>query len=232
MDKVVISLGGSIIVPDDGDADFIRRLASLLKEMSERRRLCVVCGGGRIARYYISTGRSLGFTREELDNLGVAVTRLNATVLLLALGEAAVPAIPRSEEEAAQLLESSNIVVMGGTNPGHTTDAVAARVAELSKAVRLVNATSVGAAYSADPKKHPDAVRYSTMTLRQLRDLVNKGEHEAGPSDVFDRIGAEIAMRAGTPVLIVHGRDLDELRKAIEGAEIRGTVARPEQGHR
>jgi uridylate kinase len=226
MDKVVISLGGSVLIPDEGDAHYIGKLAWLLAEMSKEYQICVVCGGGRVARYYISTGRELGFTKEELDNLGIAVTRLNATMLLLALGDEVVPAMPRSEEEAARLMEDGGIIVMGGTTPGHTTDAVAARVAELAKAKRIVNATSVDAAYSADPKKFPDAERYVSLTLKQLHDLMNKGVHEAGPSNVFDRLGAEIAMRAGIPIYIINGRDLGEMENAIKGKDIRGTVAK------
>ena len=226
MDKVVISLGGSVLVPDEGDAHYLRKLAWLLTEMSKEHQICVVCGGGRIARYYISTGRELEFTKEELDNLGIAVTRLNATMLLLALGDEVVPAIPRGEEEAARLIEDGGMIVMGGTTPGHTTDAVAARVAELVKAKRIVNATSVDAAYSADPKKFPDAERYASMTLRQLCDLVNKGVHEAGPSNVFDRLGAEIAMRAGIPIYIVNGRNLEEMENAIRGKDVKGTIVK------
>jgi len=224
MDRVVISLGGSVIVPDEGDAAFLMRLASLLERLSNEYRICIVCGGGRVARYYISTGRELGMTKEELDNLGIAVTRLNATLLLLALGEKAIPAIPRTEEEAARMMEQGGIVIMGGTSPGHTTDAVAALVAEKAKAVRIVNATSVDAAYSADPRRFTDATRYSNLTFRKLRDLVDKGTHEAGPSDIFDRLGAEIAMRASIPVYIIHGRDLEEIENAVRGATVKGTV--------
>jgi len=226
MDKIVISLGGSVLVPDEGDAKYLRKLAWLLIEMSKEFQICIVCGGGRIARYYISTGRELDFRKEELDNLGIAVTRLNATMLLLALGDDAMPAMPRSEEEAARLIEDGGIIVMGGTTTGHTTDAVAARVAELIKAKRIVNATSVDAAYSADPKEFPDARRYASMTLKQLYDLVDKGVHEAGPSTVFDRLGAEIALRAGIPIYIINGRDLDEMENAIIGKDIKGTIVK------
>jgi uridylate kinase len=226
MDKIVISLGGSVLVPDEGDARYLSKLAWLLTEMSKEYQICVVCGGGRIARYYISTGRELDFTEDELDNLGIVVTRLNATMLLLALGDEVFPAMPRSEEEAARLIEDGGMIVMGGTTPSHTTDAVAARVAELVKAKRIVNATSVDAAYSADPKRFADAERYANMTPRQLHDLVNKGVHEAGPSDVFDRLGAEIAMRAGIPIYIVNGRDLEEMENAIKGKVVKGTVVK------
>lgn len=65
------------------------------------------------------------------------------------------------------------------------------------------------------------------MTLKQLFNLVNKGVHEAGPSNVFDRLGAEIAMKAGIPIYIVNGRDLEEIENAIKGRNVKGTVAEP-----
>jgi uridylate kinase len=86
-----------------------------------------------------------------------------------------------------------------------------------------VNATSVDAAYTADPKKFKEARRLHRISFKELYDLVNKGEHGAGPSDVFDRLGADIAMKHRIPIYIVNGRNLEELRKAILGLEVEGT---------
>jgi len=55
MDKVVISLGGSVLIPDD-DVRFLKEIASLLSRLSEEYELIAVCGGGRISRYYIRGG--------------------------------------------------------------------------------------------------------------------------------------------------------------------------------
>jgi len=224
MDCVVVSLGGSILVPGDRDVEHFTALASLMRSLAQDFHLVLVCGGGKVARYYISVGRELGAPRERLDEMGIEATRLNARLLQVALGHEASPALPRTVEEAVKEGRKGRILVMGGTSPGHTTDAVAAMVALRLGAARIVNATSVDAAYSTDPKKHSDAVRYSTLTHRQLYELVDKGTHSAGPSDVFDRAGAEVAMRANIPIYIVNGRNLEELRAAIKGEKIMGTV--------
>src|SRR6266540_3941961 len=86
MEKVVVSLGGSVLVPGDDDARHLRTLAALLRDVSIRVRVFVVTGGGRIARYYIETGRALGIGERTLDEFGIAVTRLNARLLAAALG--------------------------------------------------------------------------------------------------------------------------------------------------
>lgn len=224
MDCVVVSLGGSILIPGERDSEHISALAALMRSLAHEYRLVLVCGGGKVARYYISTGKELGASHEQLDELGIEVTRLNARLLRLSLGRDAFDSLPRTVEEATKEIDKGRILVMGGTNPGHTTDAVAAMVAEKVGAVRIVNATSVDAAYSADPRRYKDAVRYESLTHQQLYDLVNKGLHSAGPSDVFDRKGAEVAMRANIPIYIVDGRNLEELRSAVRGEKVMGTV--------
>src|SRR5256885_11790705 len=85
MEKVVVSLGGSVLVPGDDDARYLRSLAGLLRDVSMRVKLFVVTGGGRIARYYIETGRSLGIGERNLDQFGIAGTRLHARLPSAAL---------------------------------------------------------------------------------------------------------------------------------------------------
>lgn len=226
MDYVVVSLGGSVLVPDDHDLEYLSALASMLRKATKKNRLVLVCGGGKVARYYINLAREMRANRDVQDELGINITRLNARILRIALGADADDVMPRTVPEAVEEAHKGKIVVMGGTVPGHTTDAVSAMVASELKAARIVNATSVDAAYSADPKKYDDAERFTEITHQRLFDLVNKGLHAAGPSDVFDRLGAQVAMQSNIPVYVVHGRDLEDLEKAIAGEKVKGTVVR------
>ena len=59
-DNVVVSIGGSILVPGGNDSEYILRLAAMLKEVSKDARLAVVCGGGKTARYYAGIAKELG----------------------------------------------------------------------------------------------------------------------------------------------------------------------------
>ncbi|MGD0817288.1 MAG: UMP kinase [Methanomassiliicoccales archaeon] len=224
MDTVVVSLGGSVLIPEEDDADHLSNLSRLLKEMSSEHRLLLVCGGGKVARYYITTGRGIGASERELDELGIMTTRINAKLVSLSLGELAADKIPTTVEEAEKASSDGKIVVMGGTVPGHTTDAVSAMLAEKVSAVRIVNGTSVDAAFTADPKKVKDAKRLHTITHAELNLLVNRGMHCAGPSHVFDPLGASIATQANIPIYIINGRNMEEMRAAIQGKEIKGTL--------
>lgn len=225
MEKVVVSIGGSILIPGDGDSSYISELSQMLRSAVGDRCLMVVCGGGRISRYYSETGRALGGSTEQLDRMGIMITRVNAALLRVALGDVAVGGAPDTVEEAAVMCEEGRIVVMGGTVPGHTTDAVATMLAREVGASKVINATAVDAVYTEDPKVNPDAERYSELTISQLADLVYS-QHDAGRSSVFDPKGVRIAAEEGIDILIVSGRDLEDLEAAITGRPVKGTVVR------
>lgn len=220
----MVSLGGSVIVPDDKDDVFLKRLAKMVSDLCDNYQIYLVCGGGKVARYYIRLGRSLDLSEDQLDDMGIMTTRLNAKLVSFALGEMAVIKIPEDIIEAHNLERKGKVVVMGGTVPGHTTDAVSSMLAKEVGAVRIINGTSVDAAYTADPKKDPNAERLSSITHQHLYELVNMGLHGAGPSNVFDKLGAQIARDNHIDIYIVNGRDMEEMRSAIEGKSIKGTV--------
>jgi len=221
MDKVVVSIGGSILVPGENDAEFIRKLADMLKEVSKEVQVAVVCGGGKTARYYAGIARDLDGDTYDQDILGIAATRMNAQLLSLALGD--MPeTISDDVEQTAKASVPGKIVVMGGTVPGHTTDAVSSMLAAAMKADRIINGTSVDAVYTDDPRKNPDAKKITSMTIDELGDIVYK-EHGASKSSVFDPLGVKLAKENKMDILIIDGRNLDELKNAILGKKINGT---------
>lgn len=221
-DKVVVSIGGSILIPGNNDSEYIAKLADMLKTACNDAQIAIVVGGGKTARYYAETGRALGGDDYQLDILGIGATRLNAQLLSLALGD--MPdKVSEDPEDLVSKSAPGKIVVMGGTVPGHTTDAVAAMVAKAMKADRIVNATSVDAVYTDDPRKNPDAKKILKMTIDELGELVYK-EHGASKSSVFDPLGVKLAKENKMDILIVDGRNIDELRNAILGKPINGTT--------
>ena len=224
MEKVVVSLGGSILVPGNDDARYLADLASLLVRVSSSVRVFAVTGGGRTARYYIETGRALGVPERVLDEFGIEATRLNARLLGAALGGKANRTPARTYAEATRLARRYAIVLMAGTRPGHTTDRVSASLARVVRADRIVNATSVDGVYSADPKTHPGATLLERIRFEELVRLAGERHVAAGPSVVFDPVAARVLARDRIPLLVVHGRDLAALRSAILGEPFHGTL--------
>lgn len=224
MDNVVVSIGGSIMIQNKDDITFLRKLAKVLIGQSTKHRLFVVTGGGRTAREYIRIGRELGASESYLDEIGIEVTRLNARLLITAIGDRCYHVPAKNIEEALHAGKSHQIVVMGGLHPGFTTDAVSAMIAERVRASRLVNATAVQGVFTVDPKKDPKAKLIPKMTYDELIEIVDKSEHGAGPNIVFDPLAARIVRRARIDTIVCNGRNLKVLMAAIEGESVAGTV--------
>ncbi|MDN7013091.1 UMP kinase [Methanoculleus sp. FWC-SCC3] len=223
MKKIVISLGGSVLVPSL-ESNNINRYVSVLKKMAETCRIFIVVGGGGEARRYIGVARGLGAGEAAADELGIMVTRLNARLLIAGLGDAAYPRVAENYTEALEFAQAGKVVVMGGITPAQTTDAVSAVLAESVGADLLINATSVNGIYSADPKKDAGAVRHERLTPRELLDIITGSRMDAGANTVLDIVAGKVIERSGIPLLVLDGRDPENLYRAIVEGTFVGTV--------
>lgn len=222
-EDLVMSIGGSVLLPEDEDISHLISLAELMKKESEERDLYLVIGGGKIARRYIDWGRKLGADEAALDELGIQTSRLNARLLIAALEKKVYPVPAEKFDEAISAGNHYNIVTMGGTHPGHTTDAVAAMLAERLDSKRIINATSVDGVYTSDPNKNEEAEKLDELTHEELIEIVSKSETSAGPNVVFDPLAAKVVQRADIKAYILDGRDLGALRKAIKEEPFEGS---------
>ncbi|MCI4339226.1 MAG: UMP kinase [Thermoplasmata archaeon] len=221
---VVVSIGGSVLLTGADDHAYVGRLARLLRDVGRSTPLVVTTGGGRTARDYIRLGRELGLTEVELDEIGIEVTRLHARLLAASVGAPTPAHPPTTIALAVHELHRSSPVILGGTEPGHTTDGVAALIAVRLRAARLVNATDVDGLYDADPRTHPAACRIPRIRWSEFRGKVHQATSgEAGQNFLFDRLGADSLARANIPLSIVDGRDLPNLARAIRGRKFVGT---------
>jgi uridylate kinase len=215
--KVVVSIGGSVLAPDLS-ADRVGAFADVLQGIDDAGHdLGVVVGGGGTAREYIRTARTLGANEIELDQLGIAATRLNARLLVGAFDDRAAPSPPESYDEARAAMRRDDVPVMGGTEAGHTTDAVATALAEYVEADLLVYATSVAGVYDADPAADPEATAYERLTVGELVGLVGDRELEAGINVPVDLLAAKLLQRAGLHAVVVDGTDPEAVARAVAG---------------
>lgn len=223
MKKVVVSLGGSVLIPSLGE-NRLAAYASVLGRIAGATRLSVVVGGGGEARKYIAAARDLGLDEALADEIGIMVTRLNAMLLAGALGAAAYPVVAVSHAEACAYGASGKIVVMGGITPAQTTDAVAAVLAERSSAALMVNLTSVDGIYTADPRADPAARRLDRLTPAELLEIVGSGSLRAGANTVIDMVAAKVIQRSGIPLLVIDGRDPRNLERALLTGKYQGSL--------
>ncbi|WP_017980985.1 UMP kinase [Methanocaldococcus villosus] len=221
--RIVFDIGGSILAPNNIDVEKIKAISNILKKIKdEGHEVAVVVGGGRTAREYIKAAKQFNADNSFCDAIGIEATRLNAMLIISALGEYAIKSIPKNFEEAELILKLNKIPVMGGTHPGHTTDAVSAMLAEYIKADLLVIATNVDGVYDKDPKKYKDAKKYNKLSFKELFEIALKASSEAGSSSVVDPLAAKIIERARIRTIIVKGEP-ENLLNAIIG-KINGTV--------
>jgi uridylate kinase len=215
--KIVVSVGGSVLVPEL-DAGRVDAYATVLEGLDDAgHELAVVVGGGPAARDYIAAGRELGANEIELDQLGIAVTRLNAKLLIAALDDRAASVPPEDYETARAALRRGDIPVMGGTEPGHTTDAVGTALAEYTDADVLIYATSVPGVYDADPNVDPTATKYDEITAADLVSLIGSLEMDAGSNAPVDLLAAKLIDRAGLRAAVVDGTNPEAVAAAVDG---------------
>jgi len=215
---IVMSLGGSILA-GELDARRFKTYADAIMQISKKHKLLLVTGGGVYARKYIETAKAAGADEVTCDFIGIDVTRLNAKMLIAALGAAAYPEVPVNYNEAAVAAESDKIVVMGGVLPGQTTDAVAAALSEYLKADFLLIPTSVDGIYTADPNVDKSAVKYKTMTAAELVKMSGGMSLAAGSKSPIDPIACKLIERSGIRTIVLDGRDPKIMMKIIEGEE-------------
>ncbi|MDD5614866.1 MAG: UMP kinase [Candidatus Methanoperedens sp.] len=220
--KIVISVGGSVLARALSPGKF-RNYAAAIKEISKKNTVFIVTGGGQAARDYISVARELGADEATCDLIGIELTRLNARLLITALGDDAYYEPPLNYKEAKNASLCGKIVVMGGVTPGQTTDAVSAVLAEYIGADILINATSIDGVYTADPKKNKDAKKFDSMTPKQLIEIIMKTEMVAGANAPVDMLAAKIIERSNIKTIVLNGEDPKNIVDAA-GGKHKGTV--------
>lgn len=216
--RVVIKLSGSIF-SQDTDYAKIKKYAEMLSDISNRVQPIVIAGGGKVARHYINLARNLGSDEANLDIIGIEVSRLNAKLLITALGDQAYSQVPKNLEEVAIAVDSSKIVIAGGLHPGQSTNATSALIAETSKASSFVNATDVDGIYDSDPNTNTKARLFKEITVNECMEILRVESAMAGTYDLMDIIALKVIERSKIPTRVVRS-DTSDIRDAVDGKDI------------
>ena len=222
-DWTVISLGGSLIVPEKIDAEYIARFVQMVKAQAEAgKHVAVITGGGKIAREYRDALLATGVSNPVLlDQIGIVATRMNAELLREAFGDVAEPKIFLTPLEVS--LTGKSVIVGGGWKPGHSSDGAAVGLAKTLGATKLVNLSNIDHVYTADPRKDPTATRIETIGWADFRKLL-PSTWDPGASAPFDPIAAQMAQEMGLEVAVMNGHDLENLAKYFETGSATGTI--------
>ena len=228
----IIALGGSLLYGDHDVKTWLGQLRQTIVHLEGNgRKIGLVIGGGKPAREGIQLAEHLVTDRYQLDEIGIAATRLNATILQTMLAEIGcnvADVVPATTDAAAALFERFDVVVMGGTKPGHTTDAVSVAFARDSGAANVIIATNVSHVYTADPRTNDDAEPIEMLTLSELQDITGKEALAPGQSAAVDPVAVQWAIECGLRIGVLDGRDIRRIEDALEGRPFEGTLVQPE----
>ncbi len=215
--RVVLKVGGFAFSTEGRTEPLISEYVKLLKQLAKEHQFVVVTGGGSIARAYIQIARDLRVPESLCDQLGILVSRLNARLVVDGLSDSAYPEIPTTVAELGRFFASGKLVAMGGLQPGHSTNAVAAIAAETIKADLFLNATDVDGVYTSDPSEDASAKHLDEVNVNKLTEILAHNEMNAGDYDLMDPIALRIIQRSHIPTVILDGRNLANVTKTLRG---------------
>lgn len=210
--NVVISYGGSVFT-QVLETELEERVKELQELSDHVEKLIVVVGAGTLKSHIKASSDEA--SQAELDLVGIQATRLNASMLRTYFDDAH-PTIPRTLDDVVEAVEYSDLIIMGGTEPGHSTDAVAALAAELIDADTMINATDVDGIYDSDPDSG-EAEKMDEMSYSELLDMVAQKEVSAGSYALMDLTACKILDRSKIRTVVVNGMTAGELKAAVTG---------------
>jgi len=226
-ETIVLSVGGSLVVPGGGiNTDFLKKLDIFIRKQikERRRRFLIVIGGGSTARQYRDAGKNVVGTmsNEDLDWLGIHATRLNAHLVRTIFQDMAHPrVITNYERKLWNWYEP--IVVGAGWKPGWSTDYCAAVLARDYKASVIINLSNIDYVYDKDPAKYKDAQVIKRTTWSYFENIVGT-EWIPGTNAPFDPVASQLAKRHNMMVIVANGKNFRNLNKILNGEDFKGTV--------
>lgn len=228
--RVLLKLSGEALATRDGYGIEPAILQTLTAELQRVHgagcELAIVIGGGNIFRGVAGSAR--GMDRAQADNMGMLATVINALALQDSLERAGVMtrvmsaitmqqiAEPYIRRRARRHIEKGRAVIFaaGTGNPFFTTDTAASlRAIEIGADV-LLKATNVDGIYDADPRTHPDATRFDTVSYI---DVLNRH------LKVMDSTAISLCMENKLPVIVFNVAVEGNIERAVAGETI-GTM--------
>ena len=223
---IVLSLGGSLIIPKDIDIKFLSQLKKVLKKNTNKYKFVVVCGGGSTAREYIK-----GLEKEKLSKkifyqglLGIATTRLNARFMTYFFGNDANKGIPHDMGEVKNMLKIYDIVFCGALRYAkeETSDGTSAKLANFFK-TNFINITNVKGLYNKNPQKFKNAKFISRISWEEFHKMATKQTFKPGQHFVLDQSASKIIKKFKILTYII-GQDTKQLENVLKNKNFKGTL--------
>lgn len=224
MKTIIISLGGSLIVPNQIDIDFLKRFRGLILQFAKNNRIAIICGGGKTCRIYQDAAKEIAsISDEDLDWIGIKATRINAELVRSILGKDASNEVINDPEDKNIRNIKNKIIIGAGYLPGHSSDMDAVLLAKNIGADEIINMTNIDYVYDKDPRKFKDAKQLKNISWKEFIKIIGD-KWIPGKNTPFDPVAAKEAMKLKIKVIILNGNDLENFRRCLDGKGFRGTV--------
>ncbi len=225
MKKVlVISLGGSLIIPNNVNINFLEKFKKVINKHKKNYKFVIVTGGGSVARKYIKALKQAGKSEYFQSLAGIGATRLNARFLTYLFGKDANEGIPHDMKQVSNLLKKNNPVFCGALRyaENETSDATSAKLARFFSC-EFINLTLVSGLYTKNPLKYKNAKFIPKISWRDFYDKAKKIEFEPGQHFVLDQSAARIIKKYKIKTYIL-GKNIKNLNNLLSGKRFKGTV--------
>jgi uridylate kinase len=225
--RILLKLSGEALMGDRQYGIDPKRLSAYAEEIKKivenGIEVAIVIGGGNIFRGV--AGASNGIDRVQGDYMGMLATIINGLALQSAIEAIGIKtrlltaikmeqvAEPFIKRRAVRHLEKGRVVIFGGGtgNPYFTTDTAAVlRAIEIGADV-ILKGTRVDGIYTSDPEKNKDAIKFDTITFK---DVLSKG------LKIMDTTAFTLSQENNLPIIIFDMNVEGNLEKVISGENI------------
>ena len=223
---IVISLGGSLIVPEEIDWKFLKQFKKIIEgKIKKGFRFIIITGGGKTARKYIAAGAKMGnVDTEDKDWIGIHATRMNAHFMRTIFKKYAHPTINTNPYDLESFLKAKeSILVSAGYRPGNSTDYISILLAKHFEVKKVANLSNIDYVYDKDPRKFKYAEKIKEISWPDFQKIVGD-KWDPGSNVPFDPVASRLAAKEKIEVSILNGKKLKNLQNYLDGKRFIGTV--------
>ncbi len=221
---IVLSLGGSLIIPEEIDISFLKKFKKVILENTKKYKFIVVCGGGGIARKYIYALREAGINEEFQSYSGISATRMNARFMSYFFKINPKQGVPHTLKTLEKYIRKQNVVFCGALEykPNQTSDSTAVETAQHFKC-DFINLTNVPGLYDKNPLKYKNATFIPQISWKDFYKMATQKKFSPGQHFILDQNAAKMILKHKIKTFIL-GKDLKQLDNFLNNKKFIGTT--------
>src|SRR3989344_2642687 len=220
-ENIIVSLGGSLVAPNDIDMDFLKGFKKSILKYLDKKRFFIFVGGGKVCRNYQNALMEFEADNKERDWMGINISRLNAQIVRQSFDKYAFEKV--IGDPTKKVNSRRDIAVFGGYKPGWSTDYCSVLLAKNMGIKIIINMTNIDYVYDKDPNKFKDAKAIKEITWKDFKKLI-PDKWPPGLSAPFDPRASKMAEILKIKVVMINGKHLEQMENFLNGKSFIGTV--------